>query len=44
MMMVRAVIVNEVSKMMMMMMMIMRTVTPHYLSRNDAYLEKLHSL
>ena len=30
--------------MMMMIMMIMRTVTPHHLSRGDAYLEKLHSL
>ncbi len=39
-MMVRAVIVDEVSEMMMMMM----TVTPDYLSRGDAYLEKLHSL
>lgn len=37
-MMVRAVIVDEVSEMMMM------TVTPDYLSRGDAYLEKLHSL
>lgn len=26
------------------MMMMMRTVTPHHLSRDDAYLEKLHSL